>query len=389
MEQYGSQIQHKEKKGGLWKKLLFVLLSLVVIVVIALLDPNFSSFGDVLMRMEPYWLLLAFASMLSYYFFDTVMYQFACRFMECPQRLADGIITTMLGYFYSALTPFSSGGQPMQVLQMRRRGMKVGVATSVLMLKFLAWQIIVTLLGILGFIFLGESILNGGATMLIMYIIGFIANAGCVFLAAMVLLKPDWVFVTGEKLLDFLHRHRLIKKDETTQNAHEAWAKTIGDYKDAVHFALQHTKGMLLILLAAAIEAVSYMAVTYFIYRGMGLADVSFLHIVLLQGMLYVAVSFVPLPGASIASEGGFYLMFTTLFTPAMRFPAMLIWRIITYYATIVLGFFAVIADTVMPVRYTSRGNVMQKAAPDGEQTGEPAAPPRADDSNNSTGAEA
>lgn len=355
------------KKSGLWKKLLFVLLSLVVIVVIALMDPSLSSMDEVLKKVEPVFLALAFICMLSYYFFDTVMYQLACRFMETPQRLKDGIVTTMLGYFYSALTPFSSGGQPMQVIQMRKRGMKVGTATSVLMLKFLAWQLVITILGTLGFIFLGKSILNGGATMLIMYIIGFLANAGCVVLAGMVLLKPSWVFRTGDRLLDYLHRHRLIKSNETWKRAHENWEKTIADYTDAVHFALKHTRGMLLILLSAAIEAVSYMAVTYFIYRGFGFNEVSFLHIVLLQGMLYVAVSFVPLPGASIASEGGFYLVFTNLFTPAMRFPAMLVWRILTYYVTILLGFVAVIVDTVTPVRYSGRGKVAEASPASGD----------------------
>lgn len=46
----------------------------------------------------------------------------------------------------------------------------------------------------------------------------------------------------------------------------------------------------------------------------------------LLQAMLSIGVAFVPLPGASVATEGGFYALFTTYFGDS-RLIAMLIWR--------------------------------------------------------------
>ena len=334
---------------GIWKKIIIVILSMAVLLVIALLDPNVDNIATVMKDVSPAWFVAAAVSMLLYYFFDTAMYQFACRYMKIPQKWGDGLLTTMVGFFYSALTPFQSGGQPMQVLQMRRRGIKVGTATSVLMLKFLAWQIAVTILGTLGLVFVGDSILDGGATMLVLFIFGYIVNAGCIGLAALVFLKPAWVFRMGEKLLNFLFRHKLIKKQERLEKAHETWEKTISDYEGAVKFALQNKTGMLFILLAAMAAAMAYMCVTYFIYRGLGFAQRSLFYVVLLQGLLYIAVSFIPLPGASIASEGGFYMIFSQLFTAAARFPAMLLWRIITYYATIVLGLVAVIIDGFRP----------------------------------------
>ncbi len=336
-------------RKGLWKKILLVLLPLVILALMALLDPNVADISEVIRQIDPLWFIAAVGSMLLYYYFDVLMYQLACKYMEAPQPLGESVLTTMLGFFYSALTPFSSGGQPMQVLQMRRRGMRVGVATSVLMLKLLAWQFTLTLLGTLGFIFISGDVLEGGITMIVLYIIGYLLCLGILVVALLAFTKPDWIFRTGESLIDFLARHRLIKKAETVENIHKNWKRIIVDYQGAVRFALKQRLGMFLIWLVSAGEAAAYMAVTYFIYRGLGFSTHGFLYVVLLQGLLYIAVCFVPLPGASIASEGGFYMVFAKLFTPAARFPALLLWRLITYYSALGLGLIAVVADGLRP----------------------------------------
>ena len=53
-----------------------------------------------------------------------------------------------------------------------------------------------------------------------------------------------------------------------------------------------------------------------------------------------------PMPGASGASEGTFYLAFSPLFGDYLT-TAMLIWRLASYYLTIVLGYIAVVAERV------------------------------------------
>ena len=71
-------------------------------------------------------------------------------------------------------------------------------------------------------------------------------------------------------------------------------------------------------------------AITYFIYRACGLSSYTALDIVSLQAILYLTVAYVPLPGASIASEGGFMLVFGTIFG-TWAFAGMVLWRALTY----------------------------------------------------------
>ena len=47
--------------------------------------------------------------------------------------------------------------------------------------------------------------------------------------------------------------------------------------------------------------------------------------------------AFVPLPGASGGAEGSFLMFFRTFFQDTIT-PAILLWRLITYYLNILLG---------------------------------------------------
>ena len=92
------------------------------------------------------------------------------------------------------------------------------------------------------------------------------------------------------------------------------------------------------------------MSVAYCTYRGFGLRGVPFWQVTGTQVLLYIGASCFPMPGASGASEGTFYLAFSPLFGSYLT-TAMLIWRLASYYLTIVLGYIAVVAERVAPRR--------------------------------------
>lgn len=343
-------------KQSLWKKILPVLLPIAVLALFALLDPNTRNLADVMDDIDPWWFLAAVGSMLLYYFFDTLMFQLAAKYMGLKHSFSESLLTTMFGLFYSSITPLQAGGQPAQVVQLRRYGISLGLSTSVLVLKFLAYQFGITLLGTLGFVFLGKDVLEGGVTMVILYVTGYLFYFGTVVLCFLALKKPQWLHRMGDRLIGFLDRKHILKKREKVENAYANWDRIIGEYGQAAGFALGEKLGMFYMWLAAMGTSVSYMAVTYFLYRGMGYSGYSLWYVVLLQCLLYIGVSFLPVPGGSVASEGGFYLVFSQLFAGASRFPAVLLWRGITYYLTILLGMLAVVIEGLRYRRHPADG---------------------------------
>lgn len=327
-----------------WKKILVVLLSIAVLVFFVAFDPEFKNIENVIFKISPICFMLAFLCMIVYYVGDTAMYLIAAKLMNVPQPFFEGLLTTMIGVFYSAVTPLASGGQPFQIVQMKKRGIHTGTSTSILMLKFLSWHMVITILGITGMALLWHKDLFNSTGMLIMFIVGLIVHIICLFIGIFLSIKPSIVERAGCKILNLTERIFFKNKPDKFNKIRIAWNGFVADYKQAMIFAAQHKGGMVIIVLTGIIEVICYMATTYFIYRGLGFNETGIVEIVLVQIMLTVSVAFIPLPGASVASEGGFYAVFTEYFG-ASRSVGMLIWRILTYYMNILLGLVAVIID--------------------------------------------
>ena len=91
--------------------------------------------------------------------------------------------------------------------------------------------------------------------------------------------------------------------------------------------------------------------ITYFVYRAFGLNEYSYIGVMSVQALLYVAIHYFPLPGGAGASEGGFFAIFSAFFPQNLLFMAMLIWRIMTYYIILAVGSLIVVFDEFINLR--------------------------------------
>ena len=135
---------------------------------------------------------------------------------------------------------------------------------------------------------------------------------------------------------------RLVKNKALTASRADA---ALEDFHVSVNLLTKSPGQFFLLLLLSICEALSLMSIIYFVYRGLGLNAHPYSDLLTMQAMLHIAASFTPLPGASGAQEGGFYLFFESFFPKSIIFAAMFVWRFITYYLSIICGFIAVLID--------------------------------------------
>lgn len=146
-------------------------------------------------------------------------------------------------------------------------------------------------------------------------------------------------------MIGFASKTRWLREKPDKQSKIRAgWEKYIGDYREAMKISATHRLGMFCLIATNLVQFFAYMSVSYFVYRGLGFNSASYLTMVFTQSVLYISVAFVPLPGGSVANEGGFYSLFTKFFGNA-RSVGMLLWRVITYYMSIFVGLATVLWD--------------------------------------------
>ena len=298
--------------------------------------------GEALRSVNPWWLLGGLGCFTMYVLFEGGILQLYFRLQGARVRVADSMRCGLIGMYYSAITPAATGGQPMQVFSMKKRGVSPGLTGSALAVKFFCWQCALLLSGAVAWALntrLVADTLQQGIWMLRLgFFLNGIAVAGVILLAV----SRNTVRALIVFFVNLAHKLRIIKDKAKTASKFDA---ALNDFHASVNLLTQHPFQFLVLFLLSLLEVLAMMSAIYFVYRGLGLNTANYVSLVTMQTMLFIAASFTPLPGASGAQEGGFYLFFGSFFPENIIFAAMFVWRFVTYYLSIICGFAAVLYD--------------------------------------------
>ncbi len=287
------------------------------------------------LKINVIWMLIAiFVHLLNIALDMTIIYLFLKE--TCPDMtLYKAFICSMTGQFFCAVTPSATGGQPMQVVSMSRMGIRPAKTTAALIQKFLVWQFTLTTVCIIAVVarfgFFAQFL---DPPMWVMSIIGFLAQ---IFLIVVLLLasfcKPITTKVVNA-VIRFLSKIHVIKKPEEK-------IKSIDDTLTSFHDSnktLNKNKELLIKVYAiTAVQMIAYFLVPYCIARSFGI-DCNAFDMICAQAYVNMVSCLVPLPGGSGAAEYCFSVFFGSYFTGLTIKSAILLWRTITYYGTIVIS---------------------------------------------------
>ena len=126
-----SEQKKNKTKKKIFLNLLYIALTIGIIVVIGFLDPSVTDFFSAIGSLHIGWILAAVGACVINFVFEGLAVHCIMRFVHPNFKLRKSIKNGIIGIYYSALTPFSSGGQPVQVVYMKKDGVPVGTSTSV------------------------------------------------------------------------------------------------------------------------------------------------------------------------------------------------------------------------------------------------------------------
>lgn len=322
--------------------------TLLFLVAIGFLDPNLKSFFKNPPAISSTLLLSAIGCILGYWLTDGIIIKLISSFIYGRVSFAHSMRLSIIGQFYSAITPASMGGQPAQVLYMKRDGVPVGQATCIISIKFLGFQTGLCTFYLLGLLVQGSFLFSKHQDIFWLTTVGFLINATIVVFILMAMLRTDKLKKVISKIISGLARIRIVKNKEKVQSHSE---KIIEDFHTAVGYCNKKAGRILAVYAVSLLHHLCMFSVSYFIYRAFGLTEQTWLSLMTVQALLYVAVSFIPTPGGSIVSEGGFYLFFSLYFPKELVFVSLVLWRLITYYAHIVAGVAIIVCDQLTYMR--------------------------------------
>ncbi len=309
----------------------YVVLAIIIVLSLKVLIGGLDekTVVETLERSDWHFLVIGLMCMFGYWGLEAVMMDRLIKKVSPKIHFWAAIKSTIIGQYYSFLTPFASGGQPMQLYYLGKDNVPVGSATAVLVSKFLLFQITVTLYSMGLFFFRLQDVIVSGSPAMSFVILGLTINT--IGLTAIVLMafKPHVFRIIGHIIVKVLHLLHLIKDEE---KAFEKLEHSTREYHDAMLVFQGDLWNTLRLFFLSILQLTFFFSVTYCVYLALGLRGISYLEIISLQAMLYMAVSFIPVPGTAGASEVGFSILLGSVFTSNVLAMAILLWRGISYY---------------------------------------------------------
>ena len=314
--------------------------ALLVGISAAVLFCMFRSFGPgnlwrALLAIRPGWVAGACGLMLLFWLLEAGLLHVSVRVFRKEQRFGDSLNAAMIGQLFNCLTPFSSGGQPVQVFYLSRRGLAVGESSCAMIVKFIVYQVVLTLYS-LATLALRFSMFAGRVPGLRgMILVGFGVNLAAVGGLVCLCLFRGGTQRFLEGLVRLLHRLRLVRDEgRALERVNRELDGFYGGFQ-----ALRANRGTIPRLAGLTFAQLTVLfLIPYALYSGFGLNGVPALSILATAAFGMNMTAFIPTPGAAGGAELGFYALFALFFPPRVLGASLLLWRGITFYLPILVG---------------------------------------------------
>lgn len=291
------------------------------------------------------YILLGVGCVLLFIIGESVNIYYLIKTLGERVRFSRCCLYSFIGFFYSCITPSASGGQPMQVVAMRKDHIPVAVSTVVLAIVTITYKLVLVLVGAAVLLFRPPRLmvhLEGVET--IIYL-GLLLNGVFIILLLMLVFDPNLVKHIAEKVLLFLHRIRPFRDFERKRK----WMERItGQYHGTAEFYKSHKVVIVNVFMITLLQRGMLFLVTWFTYRAFHLSGESLPVIVLLQAMIALAADMLPLPGGMGISENLFLMMFETVFGEKLVLAGVVISRGISYYTQLLISAVMTAAGALM-----------------------------------------
>lgn len=298
-------------------------------------DQEISEIIDSIHRAKVGYIVVGVILSLAFICSESLIIHYLMHTVKQKVSILRCIVYSFVGFFFSAVTPSATGGQPVQVMWMKRDKISVAVSSLVLMIVTAAYKTVLVLMCILAAIFNWNFIAKNASEIWFLIIIGIICNVSFIAFLVIAVFRQSWLTNMIGKSIFWLGKHHIIKDRERWLK--KIW-KVLGKYNKSADYIKKNKPVLYHVIILTILQRICLFAVTYVVYRSFGLKGISAFEIIALQTIIALAVDSLPLPGAMGASESSFLVIFLTIFGEEFVLPGMLLSRGISYYAMLILS---------------------------------------------------
>lgn len=327
----------KADTKGYTKGLAFIAGTFAVLCIWLLKQYSIQALWKMMLGMRPLWILAALGLMVVYWVFESLGLHLAVSRFVPTQNPGDTFCATMIGQFFNCITPFSSGGQPMQAWYLVKKGVSLSFASCSLLIKFIVYQFVLTIYSALTLLLCFKSFAGRISSIGWLIFVGFGVNLLVItgLLCLGFLRRPTEKVLYGS--VSLLKKVKLIS-EQAASKAKERIQKELMEFYEGFAQIRQDIGGILAMSALTAVQLTAFFLIPLCIFYAFGLGKADVLLMICAGAFVLNFTSFIPLPGAAAGAEIGFHTIFSIFFPTHILSVAILFWRLLTFYLPICVG---------------------------------------------------
>lgn len=332
---------NKSKRKSKILNIAFILAVFIGLIIYIINVEGIPNIVHVLKTADYKWILIGIGCLLCEWILEAIVMHIPLKKMYPNHKYALSLQVNIVGRFFNNITPFSSGGQPFQAYVMSKYGLRVSDTFSVLMMKFVVYQVALfswaIILLIANFQFFNQTFNNYMWLVVLGFLLNLIATLFILIAGInkkIILSMANGLIKIGSKIR--FGKRRLIKDIDATKAKAE---ESISNYNKQFNDMRCHKSTIFKMYIFSMLQLLAYFSIPYMIYRAFGNFGITYPQVLLVQTYLLLIMSFIPTPGSGLGAEGGFALLYKTVFLTGLNM-AILFWRVYTFYLPIIVGLF-------------------------------------------------
>lgn len=292
-----------------------------------------------LARLNPALVALSIGLVVVNWLFDALRMVVLVHALGGRLRLLSAMRISVLGAFVANVTPFDSGGEPLQAYLLTDKGITVGQSSAVIAVKTILNAFARLCLGIIipGWLMISRAQWHLPAGMNVALTIGLSAYFAFFVLSLVFIAKPELVRVIVVPLL----RNRMVGRfvrPEQVDKALDFVDRSVREFRSALQVFIRDGKlALITVLLLSFAGWLTVISIPALLLIGFGMHP-SYAEVMGIAIIFYLASAYAPTPGSSGAAELGFAVLFSTIVPVRLLAMFVAVWRLLTYYLTLAVG---------------------------------------------------
>lgn len=295
---------------------------------------SFSSTVDSIKQIKKVYIFICLIIILLYFLLQGIYMKIILKSLNTSISIRKGLFYSLIEFYFSGITPSSTGGQPVQLYFMTKDKIPMRKSYITLMLNTIFFKIIILILGVAVLLFYSNYLFSHSIIYIICFLFGFIIDSVLVFACILLLFRPKYIkkilnlFVRIGSKIKFLNKK--VEKINVT--------KILSKYRDEIRFINNNKLLVFLTFILTFIQRLLLFSIAFVVYKSLGFSKYGYFDLLMIQVCVQVAIEALPIPGGAGLSEKMFHDIFITLFGLEVANVGMLLTRMFSFYIPLLIS---------------------------------------------------